>query len=56
MVDVFREGKFELLGMTEKKLKANGEVSWCEVNGITAGVKEMERARECAAILLNDIQ
>ena len=26
VVDVFREGKFELLSLTETKLKGNGEV------------------------------
>ena len=31
MVDVFREGKFELLALTETKLKGNGELSWCGV-------------------------
>ena len=30
--------------MTETKLEGNGEVSWCGVNGIIAGVQEMERA------------
>ena len=28
--------------MTETKLKGNGEVSWYWVNGIIAGVQEME--------------
>ena len=45
-MDVFKEGKFEFLALTETKLKGNGEVSWCEVNGIIAGVREMEKARE----------
>ena len=40
MVDVFREGKFELLGLIETNLKENREVSWCRVNGIT-GVQEI---------------
>ena len=53
MVDVFREGKFQLLGLTQTK--GNGEVSWCRVNGIIAGVQEMERARKGVAILLNDV-
>ena len=39
----------------ETKLKGNGEVSWCGVNGIIGGVQEMERAREGVAILLNDV-
>ncbi|MCQ7056741.1 hypothetical protein, partial [Clostridioides difficile] len=54
-MDVFRKGKFDLLALTETKLKGNGEVSWCGVNGIIAGVEEMERAREGVAILLSDV-
>ena len=53
MVDLFKGGKFELLALTETKLKGNGEVSWCRVNGILAGDQEMERAREGVAVLLN---
>ena len=41
-VDVFREGKFELLALMETKLKGNGEVSGCGVSGIIAGVQEIE--------------
>ena len=33
-IDVFREGKFEMLALTETKLKGNGKISWCGVNGI----------------------
>ena len=55
VVDVFRKGKLELLALTEKKLKGNGEVSWCGINGIIAGIQEMERAREGVAVLLNDV-
>ena len=54
VVDVFKEGKFELLILTETKFKGNGEVSWCEVNGIVEGIQEIERATEGAAILIND--
>ena len=50
----FRKGKFELLALMETKLKRNVELSWCRINGIIAGVQEMERAREGATILLND--
>ena len=52
-VDVFREGKFELLALTETKLKGKGEVSWSGVNGIISGAHEMERAWEGVAVLLN---
>ena len=36
---------FELLALTDTKLKGNGEVSLCGVNDIISGVQEMERAR-----------
>ena len=39
---------FELLALIETKLKGNIEVC-CGVNGIIAGVQEVERARECGA-------
>ena len=55
VVEVFKEGKFELLALTKTKFKANGEVSWYEVNGIIAGAQEMEIAREGMAILFNDV-
>ena len=55
VVGVFREGKFELLALTKTKLKRNGKVSWCGVNGIIAGVQEMERAKEGVSILLTDV-
>ena len=45
-MDVFRKGKFKLLALTETK--------WCGVNGIIAGVQEMERVREGVAFLYND--
>ena len=34
-----------MLSLTETKLKGNGEVSWCMVNGIIAGTLETARAR-----------
>ena len=55
MVDIFKEGKVKFLALMETKLKGNGEVSWCGVNGIIAGVQEKERAREGVAILSNDV-
>ena len=54
VVDIFRKGNFELFDLTKTKLKRNGEVSWCEVNGIIAGVQEIERAREVVAVLMKD--
>ena len=52
-MNIFRNVKFKLLALTEMKLKGNGEVSWCEVNGIIASIQEME-AREGVAIWLNE--
>ena len=40
VVDVFREGKSNLLDLTEMKLNRNGKESWCEVNGIIACVQD----------------
>ena len=54
-MDIFKEGKFEVLALTETKLKGKGEVSWFGVNVIFAGVQEMERAREGVAVPLNDV-
>ena len=54
-MEIFRKEKFELLALTETKLKRNGEVSWIGVNGIIPDVQKMERAREGVAVLLNDL-
>ena len=53
VVNVFR-GKFELLALTETKLKGNREVSWCEING-TWPVFRRQSGREGVAILLNNV-
>ena len=55
MVGVFRKGKFELLALTETKLKRNREISFCGVNSIVADFQEIEVAREGTAILSNDV-
>ena len=52
VVDVFRKGKLEFLALTETKLKRNGKVSRCGVNGSIVGVQELERAREGVAVLV----
>ena len=36
VVDIFKEGKFESLALTETKLKGKGEVSWSGVDVIFA--------------------
>ena len=55
VVDIFKKGKFELPALTEMKLKEKREVSWSGVNVSSAGIQEMERAREEMAVLLNDV-
>ena len=49
VVNIFRKG---VLPLTETKLKGNEEVSWCGVNGIIAGVQEIERVREGVVVLM----
>ena len=44
-----------MLGLTETKLKGNGKVSWCGVNGIIAYFEEIKMAWECMAILMNNV-
>ena len=55
MVDVFRNGKFQLHALTKTKLKGNRKVPWCGINGIIASVQEIERAREIVTLLLKDV-
>ena len=55
VVDTFQNGKFDLLALTETKLKGEGEVSWIEVDVIISGVQEIERARKGVADLLSDV-
>ena len=45
-VDIFKKGKFQLLPLTDTKLKGKGEVSWSGVNAIFTSVQEMKIARE----------
>ena len=54
-MNIFKKGKFELLTLTETKLKRKGEVSRSGVNVIFAGVHEIERAREGVAVRLKNV-
>ena len=54
-MNAFREGKFELLTLTETKLKGNVEIWWCGVNGIITIVKEMKELGKGVAILLKEV-
>ena len=40
--------------MKRKEETGNGEVSWYEVYDIIAGVQEIEMARQCVPVLMND--
>src|SRR5678815_1041459 len=55
VMDVFRKGKFDLLTVTETKMKGNGENEWCSVKCVCAGVERNERGREGVAILMSDL-
>ena len=55
VVDIFKKGKFELVALTETKLKGKGEISWSGVKVIFAGVQGLEIDREGVAVLLNDV-
>ena len=55
MADAFRKGKFELIALTETKLKGNREVSWCGVNGIIDSVQEIEKPREGMTVLCDTV-
>ena len=46
VLNVFRKGKFKLLTLTETKLKGNGDLLGCLVNGIIAGVQELKELGE----------
>ena len=41
-----------MLALTGTKLKGNVEILWYWVNGIIAGVQEIERARKGVAVLM----
>ena len=55
VMDVFRRGRFDLLALTETKLKGNGEDEWCGVKCVYAGVEKNERAREGVAVLMSEL-
>ena len=46
VLDVFRNGRFDLLALTETKMTGSGEAEWCGVKCVYGGVERFERARE----------
>ena len=53
MVDVFRRRILSCLPNSDKAERER-EVSWCGLNGIIAGVQEIDGTREGVAALMND--
>ena len=45
MVDIFRNGNFEVFALTMKKMKGNGKISWWEENGIRRNTRERKGCR-----------
>ena len=37
-------------GLIETKFKGKGEISWCRLNGIIAGVQEIESPKESVPV------
>ena len=54
VINVFKNGKFELLVLTETKVKGSGEDEWCGVKCVYAGVERNVRAKKGVTILMND--
>ena len=52
---VMKEKGFDVLALTETKLKGKGEISFGMYKGIYAGVNERVRAREGVAIVMKDM-
>ena len=50
VVDVSRKGKFEMVALSETKLKGNREMSWCGVKGIIVGIQANEMNMESMAV------
>src|SRR5678815_2945242 len=46
VMDVFRKGKFDLLAVTETKMKGNGENEWCGVKCVCVLVWKGMRGEE----------
>ena len=49
------KGKVRIGCLDGDKIVRKWRISWCGVNGIIAGVQEMERSREGVAVLLDDV-
>src|SRR6201990_2155529 len=52
---VMKEKGFDVLALTETKLKGKGEMSFGMYKGIYAGVNERVRAREGVTIVMKDV-
>ena len=54
VMNVFRNGGFELLALTETKMKGSGEDEWYGVRCVYSGVERNVRAKERVAILISE--
>ena len=55
VIQVMRERKYDVLALSETKLKGNGLIEWDGMKGVKAGVGERGRAREGVAVLMKEI-
>src|SRR5678815_3357366 len=55
VMDVFKKGKFDLLAVTETKMKGIGENEWCGVKCVCFSVERNESGIEGFAILMSDL-
>ena len=54
VVNVFKEGRFDMLALNETKLRGKGEFEWGGVKGVRSGV-DAGRAKEGVAMMMNDV-
>ena len=55
VIQVMRERKYDVLALSETKLKGNGMIEWDGVKGVKSGIGERGRAMEGVAVLMNEI-
>jgi len=54
VVDVFKRGKFDVLGLCETNLKGREDFVWNDVHGVRSGREGAGRGKEGVAVLLSD--
>ena len=51
---IFEECKLDILGLSETKLRGEGELSFVDVSGFKSGVGRSGNSREGVAVLMNE--